>query len=450
MRPAPGPHDPSAQQGLPSGPDTTKRPRISWGAVRCHPRQQPSTGRRSKHGPRRASRLGATPASDCESGARWDAPREINQASQYEQIVSDKAIGQGRNGNSNRHPGRRRPGAAAANARAAQLQKNLPILPLRSEPLGRARQARTVRNTAWAACIGPAAASSLPELLRRLPDGELAAVRPERPGICSAARTANMHGGMPESWTSRCGRVWWRGSRTRYHKLLRQALDYHEAQHALQESVRRRWSRKKQRPRHNPALLRLEKRRESALRSPHEPTDPFTVNLAEQNLRLKISDCFWSEQGTRDFATLRRALSAVDKQGWSRIETSLRGPGAARAARRHRTQRRGCRRRSARPSLAVLRAREDLVVPPQHGVEPHGQGGRPDIRARILVPLRIVGRDMLDQVGAVLGQLRANGALVRATILRPRLQTPRRNTRPASSSAERRTPRPPCSRASAV
>lgn len=47
---------------------------------------------------------------------------------------------------------------------------------------------------------------------------------------------------------------------------------------------------------------------------------PFTNNLAERDLRMKISGCFRSEQGARDFATLRRVLSTAGKQGRNRIE----------------------------------------------------------------------------------------------------------------------------------
>lgn len=125
----------------------------------------------------------------------------------------------------------------------------------------------------------------------------------------------------------------------RYDKLLRKALDYHESQPALRAPQRGRRGRKKRRPGHNLAL-RLEKRRESVLRFLHEPGVPFTNNLAEQDLRMmklrmKISGCFRSEQGARDFATLRSVLSTAGKQGWNRFETLLRGPEAARAALRY-------------------------------------------------------------------------------------------------------------------
>ena len=43
-------------------------------------------------------------------------------------------------------------------------------------------------------------------------------------------------------------------------------------------------------------------------------------------LRMKISGGFRSEQGARDFATLRSVLSTAGKQGWIRIEALLEGP----------------------------------------------------------------------------------------------------------------------------
>ncbi len=90
--------------------------------------------------------------------------------------------------------------------------------------------------------------------------------------------------------------------------------------------------RKKRRPGHNLAL-RLRDRKESVLRFVSDLAVPFTNNLAEQDLRMmklrmKISGGFRSEQGARDFATLRSVLSTARKQGRNRIEALLRGPDA--------------------------------------------------------------------------------------------------------------------------
>jgi transposase len=135
----------------------------------------------------------------------------------------------------------------------------------------------------------------------------------------------------------------------RYGKLLRKALEYHASQPALRAAQRGRRGRKQRRPGHNLAL-RLEQRREAVLRLLHEPDVPFTNNLAEQDLRrmklrMKISGCFRSAQGARDFATLRSVLSTAGQQGWNRFETLLRGPEAALAALRYCTRRRELRSR---------------------------------------------------------------------------------------------------------
>ena len=85
-----------------------------------------------------------------------------------------------------------------------------------------------------------------------------------------------------------------------------------------------RTGRKKRRPGHNLAL-RLWDRRESVLRFVRDKRVPFTNNQAEQDLRMmklrvKISGGFRSEQGVRDFATLRSVLSTARKKGLNRIE----------------------------------------------------------------------------------------------------------------------------------
>ncbi len=115
----------------------------------------------------------------------------------------------------------------------------------------------------------------------------------------------------------------------RYDQLVREALAHHEALPALPSGRR---GRKKRRPGHNLAL-RLRDRRESVLRFLTDARVPFTNNQAEQDLRMmklrmKISGGFRSEQGARDFATLRSVLSTARKQGLNRIEVLLQGPTA--------------------------------------------------------------------------------------------------------------------------
>ena len=93
---------------------------------------------------------------------------------------------------------------------------------------------------------------------------------------------------------------------------------------------RRATATKKRRPGHNLAR-RLRDRKQSVLRFLTDPEVPFTNNQAEQDLRMmklrmRISGCFRSAQGARDFATLRSVLSTARKQGWNRIEALLQGP----------------------------------------------------------------------------------------------------------------------------
>ena len=120
--------------------------------------------------------------------------------------------------------------------------------------------------------------------------------------------------------------------RGRYDRLLEEALAYHRSLEPLQVPKPGRRGRKKRRPGHNLAR-RLRDRKESVLRFLTDPEVPFTNNLAEQDLRMmklrmKISGCFRSAQGARDFATLRSVLSTARKQGRNRIEALLHGPEA--------------------------------------------------------------------------------------------------------------------------
>ena len=121
-----------------------------------------------------------------------------------------------------------------------------------------------------------------------------------------------------------------------YDELVQQALDYHEALPPLRPPQPGRRGRKKRRPGHNLAL-RLCQRRESVLRFLRDAQVPFTNNQAEQDLRMmklrmKISGSFRSEQGARDFATLRSVLSTAKKQGHNRIQVLLHGPEALQAS----------------------------------------------------------------------------------------------------------------------
>ncbi len=78
-------------------------------------------------------------------------------------------------------------------------------------------------------------------------------------------------------------------------------------------------------------LLRLLTRKPDVLRFLTDPSVPFTNNLAEQDARMmkvrqKISGGFRSEDGAKDFATIRSVLSTARKRGWSLLETLMTDP----------------------------------------------------------------------------------------------------------------------------
>lgn len=84
----------------------------------------------------------------------------------------------------------------------------------------------------------------------------------------------------------------------------------------------------KGRPRASPArnlAKRLRDHKDSVLRFLHDFRVPFDNNLAERDLRMskvkqKISGCFRSLKGARDFATIRGYISTARKQGYTAFE----------------------------------------------------------------------------------------------------------------------------------
>ena len=115
--------------------------------------------------------------------------------------------------------------------------------------------------------------------------------------------------------------------RRRCDELVEEALARHRGLPPLARGKR---GRKKRRPGHNLAL-RLQKHKESVLRFLEDFEVPFTNNLAERDprmmkLRMKISGCFRSERGARDFATLRSVLSTARTQGLNAIRALLTPP----------------------------------------------------------------------------------------------------------------------------
>ncbi len=122
----------------------------------------------------------------------------------------------------------------------------------------------------------------------------------------------------------------------RYSRIVAQGLAFHEAQpppaHPNKGNGKKPRGRRRRRTGHN-LLLRLQSRKDDVLRFLIDPSVPFTNNLAERDLRMmkvrqKISGCFRTAAGARNFATLRTVLSTARKQGWSLIETLQESPDA--------------------------------------------------------------------------------------------------------------------------
>ena len=114
----------------------------------------------------------------------------------------------------------------------------------------------------------------------------------------------------------------------RYDAIVAAGMVFHEAQPALGKAGKR--GRAPRRVGHN-LLLRLLNRKQDVLRFLTDPSVPFTNNLAEQDgrmmkVRQKISGGFRSEDGAKDFATIRSVLSTARKQGWSLLETLMSDP----------------------------------------------------------------------------------------------------------------------------
>jgi transposase len=118
----------------------------------------------------------------------------------------------------------------------------------------------------------------------------------------------------------------------RYDAIVAQGLAFHEAQAPLARAAKKgggeRRGRKPRRTGHN-LLLRLQTRKQDALRFLHDPAVPFSNNVGERDVRMtkvkqKISGGFRSTVGAEDFATLRSVVSTARKQGWDLIETLTR------------------------------------------------------------------------------------------------------------------------------
>ena len=144
---------------------------------------------------------------------------------------------------------------------------------------------------------------------------------------CHATNLAREGGVFLKPWLVGCiGR--------RYDAIVAEGLAFHEKQTPLSRAAPKRNGKTRGRtPRrtgHN-LLLRLQIRRDDALRFLRDPSVPFSNNEAERDvrmmkLRMKISGGFRSQEGAGDFATIRSFLSTARKQGWSIIKALTSDP----------------------------------------------------------------------------------------------------------------------------
>ena len=112
----------------------------------------------------------------------------------------------------------------------------------------------------------------------------------------------------------------------RYETILAEGFAYHEALPPLVSPAvqAKRRGRVPHRVGHN-LLFRFRDRRQDVLRFIHDPSVPFTNNLAEQDVRMmkvkqKISGGFRSEDGAEDFGIIRTLISTARKQGWNILQ----------------------------------------------------------------------------------------------------------------------------------
>ena len=106
-----------------------------------------------------------------------------------------------------------------------------------------------------------------------------------------------------------------------YDEVIKQGLAYHEKR-LLPNHTNRKNHRK--RKGHN-LLIRLRDHKAETLRFVTTEGVPFTNNQAEQDIRMvkvkqKVSGCFRSTDGAKEFAKIRSVISTARKQGLNLLE----------------------------------------------------------------------------------------------------------------------------------
>ena len=113
---------------------------------------------------------------------------------------------------------------------------------------------------------------------------------------------------------------YWQG---RYQRLLQQGFEYHQKKDQREGRVATAGKRGRKKQRYGKNLLdALEQHQESVLLFIKDFSVPFTNNQGERDIRmskvkLKISGCFRTSAGARDFCRIRSYLSTARKQGQS-------------------------------------------------------------------------------------------------------------------------------------
>ncbi len=116
----------------------------------------------------------------------------------------------------------------------------------------------------------------------------------------------------------------------RYDRIITHGVAFHESFTPLDPPNVKKRGRARQRKGHN-LVERLRDHKDDALRFLTNPDVPFTNNQAERDIRMvkliqKISGCFRTETGAKNFAALRTVLSTARKQGWNILETLTQPP----------------------------------------------------------------------------------------------------------------------------